>query len=246
VKGEIPVLLTAADIIAKIASFIAEKTLGKTVGLAADKRRKACRAVTKLYYCLQALDDVTQTLLLHLDGNTDASSFCNALLSNEQEIELATNMFIDLSYELQNGLEIIDPPLANCCHLLYLGKFDFLTMMSRSVEWEGHGSAAVVTIKCPPRTMGNADMEEMYRDAANAVWRGEKYYWPNSAFDDYCGDWEEIKVSFSDSQAAAGLQEMIIRQNALLKAAKEKLRCLICAKFSLEEVLFQSDTHPYL
>jgi hypothetical protein len=53
-------MLTAEGVIGKIVSFIVDKTIGKISTLPFDKRRKACRSLTKLYYSVQALDDVTE------------------------------------------------------------------------------------------------------------------------------------------------------------------------------------------
>ncbi|MFZ3213643.1 MAG: hypothetical protein WA188_19230 [Terriglobales bacterium] len=241
-------MLTAESVIAKVVSFIVDKTVGKIVDLPFDKRRKACRSLTKLYYCLQALDDATDALLDALDlfkGEGDAHAVVNALNSHAHEIELATNMFIELGDELGGGLEILDPALAQCCHVLYVGKFDFLTFMSTSIHWEGSGSMLRVVIKRPLGKMEAVDMEAMYSLAKGAVEAEEKYYWPSSALDEFDSDFEDISIGFEDEEAAIQLREMIVRQNLLLKAAKEKLRSLIRDNFSIEEVLFQSDSHPY-
>jgi hypothetical protein len=52
-------------------------------------------------------------------------------------------------------------------------------------------------------------------------------YWPTSALDDFADDFEEVSIGFEDDQAAAQLENMIIRQNTRLKETKEKLRSLI-------------------
>ena len=52
-------MITAEGIVGKLVSFIVNKTIGQLVDLPFDKRKKACRALTKLYYCVQTLDDVT-------------------------------------------------------------------------------------------------------------------------------------------------------------------------------------------
>jgi phytoene/squalene synthetase len=70
-------------------------------------------------------------------------------------------------------------------------------------------------------------------------------YWPTSALDDFADDFEEVSIGFEDDQAAAQLENMIIRQNTRLKEAKEKLRSLIKDSFSIEEILFQPESHSY-
>jgi hypothetical protein len=70
-------------------------------------------------------------------------------------------------------------------------------------------------------------------------------YWPTSALDDFADDFEEVSIGFEDDQAAAQLENMIIRQNTRLKETKEKLRSLIKDSFSIEEILFQPESHSY-
>jgi len=241
-------MLIAESIVGKVVSFIVDKTLGKLVALPFDKRRKACRSLTKLYYCVQCLDDVTENFLQTIDdfrdsGNADA--VVNALNNHVHEVELATNMFIDLGYELHGGLEIIDPALAECCHALYVGKFDFLSFMSNSIHWDRSVTPSKIVVKRPLGRIESVDMENMYDLISKALQTGEKHYWPSTAFDDFTEDFEEIAIGFEDEEAAVQLREMIARQNKALKVAKERLRNLIKESFSIEEVLFQSDSHPY-
>ncbi|MDD2901361.1 MAG: hypothetical protein PHU44_02885 [Syntrophales bacterium] len=241
-------MLTGESIIGKVVSFIVNKTLGKLVALPFDKRRKACRSLTKLYYCVQALDDVTEDFLQTLDAfleSGDASTLIFSLNYNAYRIEMATNMFYDLGYELYEGLEIIDPALAECCCTLYVGKFDFLTFISKSIYVDDSTQAHKVIVKRPLGKMESADMEYTYELTKKALQDGDKYYWPGSALDDFSSDFEDISIEFEDKESAIQLREMIVRQNMTLKEAKERLRNLIKDSFSIEEVLFQTDSHPY-
>ena len=241
-------MITAEGIVAKIVSFIVEKTVGKLTSLTFDKRKKACRALTKLYYCVQSLDDVTESFLQTFDdfcesGNGDA--FVNALNNHSRDIELATNMFIDLSQELDPGLELIDPALARCCQTIYMGKFDFLSFMSNSIRWDRSATKPKIILKRPRGRMELADMENMYKLSKEAMQAGITHYWPSSALDDFRQDFVDISIGFEDDAAATELHAMILQQNKLLKTAKEHLRTLIKNSFSIEEILFQSDSHPY-
>jgi hypothetical protein len=241
-------MLTAEGVIGKVVSFIVDKTMGKLMALPFDKRRKACRSLTKLYYCIQCLDDVTEDFLRTLDDfqqRGDASAVVNALNNHSYDVELATNMFIDLGHELGGGLEIIDPALAHCCHALYIGKFDFLTFMSNSIHWDRSTSPSKIVVKVPLGKMERVDMESMYEEAPAAFRRGDKHYWPSSAFNEFTTDFEDLSISFESEEAATWLRTMVVRQNAILKEAKKRLRQLIKDNFSIDEVLFQSDSHPY-
>jgi hypothetical protein len=75
----------------------------------------------------------------------------------------------------------------------------------------------------------------------------DRHYWPSSALDEFeQEECDEILVGFEDEEVALQLLNMIQQQNAVLKQAKERLRDLLKQKFSIEEILFQSDSHPYL
>ena len=198
-------MITAESVVAKIVTFIVQKTLGKIVSLPFDKRKKACRALTKLYYCVQSLDDVTESFLetykCHCDSGK-ADGLVHALNNHMRDVELATNMFIDLSQELDPGLELIDPALARCCHALYMGKSDFLSFMSNSVHWDRSVPKPCIVLKRPQGRMELADMERMYKLSKEAIEAGEKHYWPVSTFDEFGQDFKDISVGFEDEAVA--------------------------------------------
>jgi len=213
-------MLTAESLVGKVVSFIVEKTIGKLTALPFDKRRKACRSLTKLYYYIQGLDDVTESVLGTLDSfqkSGNAFAVVNALNNHATEVELATNMFVDLGHELYGGLEIIDPALAECCHALYIGKFDFLTFMSNSIHWDRSTSPGKIVVKIPLGKMQSVDMESMYQKTTAALQAGEKHYWPSSAFDEFSTDFEDLSIGFDSEDAATRLREMLVRQNTILK-----------------------------
>ena len=240
-------MLTVEGIIGKLVSFIVNKTVSKIASLPFDKRKKACRSLTKLYYCIQTLDEVTEYFeqtLKDFEEYGDAESLVHALNNNSHHIELATNMFINLGCELDEGLEIIDPVLAQCCHLLYISKDNFLTFISNYVRWEKENGKSVIKIKKPKGLMDSVDLELLYENARKGFESKQKLYWPSSALDDFSKDFEDVSISFEDEETAVELRKMIKDQNKRLKEAKEQLRVLLKDSFSIEEILFQSESKP--
>lgn len=241
-------MLTAESVIGKIVVFICEKTVGKLIQLPFDKRKKACRSLTKLYYCVQCLDDVTDAVFRTVEdfkGNGDAYAVVNALNNHKHEVELASNMFIDLGYELSAGLEIIDPVLAQCCSVLYVGKFDFLSFMSKSISWERTGEKAKIVVKIPQGMAEAVDMQDMYDRTSVALGRGERFYWPTSALDEFSQDFQSFSIEWENDEAARQFLQMLYKQSEALAKAKNQLRELLKTSFSIEEILFQTDSHPY-
>lgn len=241
-------MLTAEGIVGKVVSFIVDKTASKLIDLAFDKRKKACRALTKLYYCVQALDDVTEDFyqtLIDFESDGNPAAMVHALNNNRYKIELATNMFIDLGWELEPGIEIIDPVLAHCCNSLYKSKFDFLTYMSNSIEWDRSVEKSQLKVKVPNDKMLFVELDGQYEKISVALAKGEKFSWPSTALDYIIDNIEIITISFEDKLAAKRLKDHIDKHRIILRQAKESLRNLLKNNFTIEELLFQNDSHPW-
>lgn len=241
-------MITAEGIVGKLVSFIVNKTIGKLVDLPFDKRKKACRALTKLYYCVQTLDDVTDEFyesFNSFESSGISEAMVNALNNNAYKINLASNMFIELGEELHAGLEIIDPALADSCGALYISKFDFLTFMSNSVEWVHRDSNSYLKVKAPLESMLDVDLEQQYQEISIRLKDNETFDWPSTALDDFSSNTEVLKISFENDDAAKKLKKHLDSHRALLKSSKESLRNLLKDNFSIEEVLFQNDSHPW-
>ncbi|RZD22222.1 hypothetical protein [Pseudoalteromonas sp. MEBiC 03485] len=241
-------MITSEGVIGKVVTFIVSKTVGKLVDLPFDKRKKACRSLTKLYYCVQTLDDVTEEFyqtLEDFDDWGDAKAMINALNNNASKLEQASNMFIELGQELRGGLEIIDPVLANCCNALYISKSDFLSFMSNSIEFDRTNEVATIKVKTPSDEMLNVDLNKKYDETKIAFAENDITYWPSSALDDFYEEVSMVTISFDDMQSAQRLKTHIDKHRKLLGSAKVSLRELLKDNFSIEEVLFQNDSHPW-
>ncbi len=241
-------MITAEGIVGKVVAFIVNKTVGKLINLPFDKRRKACRALTKLYYCVQTLDDATEEFyrtLIDFEASGDAEAMVHALNNNKYKIEQASNMFIELGEELFSGLEIIDPALASCCNALYVAKFNFLSFMSNSIEWDRSDDKPKLLVKTPMDNMLEVDLEDQYKKAKLALSEGDKHYWPSSILDDFNNHTNTVLITFDNADSANHLKKHIDKHRELLAAAKESLRNLLKDNFSIEEVLFQNDSHPW-
>lgn len=242
-------MITIEDVIAKVVAFICLKVATQIPKLLPDKRRKACRALTKLYYCVQALDDVTESIFqttseFRSTKTGEAFAIVDALPLHMHEVALATNMFLDLGHELHAGLEIIDPALAQCCDALYVSKFDFLSEMSETLEWNSQaGEEARIVVKMPRRTVEREVLERSYAECVEAFRRGDKCYWPDTWTKSDGPD--QVILAWEDSATAEAFLHRLKEHRESLVDAKEKLRQLLKASFTVDELLFQNDSHPY-
>ncbi len=241
-------MLTAETVIGTVVTFVVKKVATRIVSLTSDKRKKASRSLTKLYYCVQALDDVTESIFhtassFRSTKTGEAYAVMNALNNHMHEVALASNMFIDLGHELHAGLEIIDPALAQCSDALYVSKFDFLTEMSRSLEWNHSGKEGRIIIKMPVRTVESEVLERGYEETLDAYRRGEKVYWPDTWTDS--AEPPEVILTWEDNAAATEFLQRLAEHRKCLVDAKRMLRELLCKSFTVDELLFQTDSHPY-
>ena len=241
-------MLTAESLIGKVVEFIVGKSLSALGKLSSTDRRKACRSLTKLYYSVQALEDVTVSILRtssDFRGTETGEAFAvmNALCNHMHEVALASNMFIDLGHELHAGLEIVDPALAACCDALYVSKFDFLHEMSESVAWDRTSTQGRIIVKMPKRTTNDEVLNIKYAEAAVALKSGEKYYWADTWLD--AEGPHQVVLTWEDHDSARAFVKRLSDHREALSSAKGKLRDLLKSSFSIEELLFQSDAHPH-
>ncbi|MDW6004608.1 hypothetical protein [Vibrio mangrovi] len=238
-------MLTAEGIIGKLVSFIVYKSVDKIDGLPADERKKACRALTKLYYCIQALDEVTtyfENILKEFENTGDPESIIYAINNNSYHAELATNMFVDISYELKDGLELIDPVLAKSCQMLYYTKFNLLKYLSDFVQLKEESGKPYIQVKKPIAFVDSSDLESLYESVRQAMI--EQSDDPNliyspSLLAKYTHNIDSIRVDFDDAQAITHLLQMVNSYNKNLKESKEHLRVFLRDGFSIEEILFR-------
>lgn len=241
-------MITAEIIIGKVVELIVGKSLSAIGKLSTNDRRKACRSLTKLYYSLQALEEVTEAIFRDI-GTFDSTqpraafSVITALTNHKQEIELASNMFIDLSHELYAGLKIIDPALATCCETLYASKFDFLNEMSEAVTWDETSTPDQLIIKMPTKTTTKDLLSSNYTKASIAINNGDKYYWPDNWID--TDEPSQVILSWEDHDSAIAFVSKLSEHREALISAKQRLRELLKTSFNIEELLFQTDSHPY-
>lgn len=241
-------MLTAEGLIGKVVEFIVGKSLSKVGQLSPNDRRKACRSLTKLYYSVQALEDVTESIVRTASDfrgteTGEAYAVMNALNSHMHEVALASNMFIDLGHELHAGLEIVDPALAACCDALYVSKFDFLREMSEAVAWDRTSTPGRIIIKMPRRTTSEEVLNTKYAEAADALKNGERYYWADTWLDSEAP--HQVILTWEDHDSAKAFLKRLSEHREVLATAKRKLRELLKSSFSIEELLFQTDAHPY-
>lgn len=241
-------MITAETVIGKVVGFIVEKALSQIGKLSQDKRRKACRSLTKLYYSLQALDDVTESIFrtasdFRSTKTGEAFAVMNALNNHMHEVALASNMFIDLGHELHAGLELMDPALAACCDALYVSKFDFLHEMSDTVSWDRSTTPGRIVVKMPKRTTNEDILNDKYTEITAELKRDEKHYWADTWQE--AGGPDQVVLTWEDHEGAKAFLQRLSEHRKVLVEAKSKLRDLLRSSFNIEELLFQTDTHPY-
>jgi hypothetical protein len=250
--GDVPfhssgLMITAEPLIAKIVIAVVAKLAAAMSGLVPTKRKRACRYLVKLYYAVQALDEVTSRVIRQTDGiSSEGSSgrLIRSLVQEQQAIEFASNAFIDLSRDLDRGLALLNPALHQLCRVIYRGKADFLSCMSYGLNADLRSTnARVLRPTLPTERLIATDFTQAYEDSRRIVEAGSEYYWPSGAFD-YFTDSEQLEIFLGSDAEAGKVISFIRRHHASLSAAKESLRQFLANSFTIEELLFHQDETP--
>jgi hypothetical protein len=239
-------MLTGEGFIAKTILAIVTKAGEKLLGIPFDKKKKACRVLTKLYYSTVSLDEATDRFLEEFD-HFPIPGKANALITifgwNAHKVSEASSLFLELSHELHAGLKIIDPGLADFCGHLAAGKGSLLGLLSNCSEVSQRDGQPVLNIYRPNERILGTDFEASLKWCEELQAAGVSFYWPQGVFE-FFQDFEEISITTQDDALALELIELIKNQNALLKQARESLRTVLVANFSIEDILFQPKSRP--
>lgn len=238
-------MLTAEKVIGNVVTFVVQKAVTRIDNLAIDDRKKACRVLTKLYYCVQALDEVTESIFRQVvyprpGENEASSSVMNVLLYRMDALRCTSKMFVALGHELYRGLKVIDPALSDCCEpLYYLGKHCFLVEMSKSFVVIGSGIDCGLIVKMPKMTVEPEALERVYAAVIEAHRLGlpncHRLTWTKSSGpSSFCLTWDS-------KEAGAKFLGNLIEHRRCLTDAKQMLRELLRTRFTVDELLFQND-----
>jgi hypothetical protein len=236
-------MLTGEGLIGKAITTIVVKIGSKLLALPFDKRRDVAQILTKLYFAIVRLEEVSEQFLDIFDrfskGTNESEALLTAIRSQSQSIDAASETLAALSDEIYDALLILDPVLANCLNFLKTGKENFLSFLSNSVRLSSQDGRPKLEVEIPNARIMSTDFESIYEFCKQKREMGEKYYWPEGVFD-YFNDFEYVEILFDDPRAAAELTSMIRHQSDLLKEARESLRVLLKNSLTLEEVFSAS------
>jgi hypothetical protein len=121
-------MLTGLGLIGKLIEFLATKLIGRRIDLSLDDRRRACRAFTELYYCVDRLEEITSIFLNELDllQADSAYNIINEYHNQSDAIESVSRRFLEIKAEVGWALEVFDPTLAAALVQLYQFKYSLL------------------------------------------------------------------------------------------------------------------------
>lgn len=244
-------MLTGLGLIGKLVELLASKLLSRQIDLVLDDRKRACRALVELYFCIDGLEDLTRRFVDELGeirAPADGWRVANAVALHGSTLEALSRRFINIGPELERALSILDPPLADALGQLYAFKYSFLLFMSQSVELkEKNGERnRVLSYLKPSARILTIDMESYYNWAKDHPLRelefDVKLEWPMNMLAqlEFEADFPEVDIELSDLGAVLEFRGILIQHCDVLGLAREKLRELISKNFKLEEVLYVS------
>lgn len=254
-------MLTGQGLIGKLVEFLATKLLGRKIDLALDDRKRACRAFTEFYYCIDRLEEITSTFLNEIDialkGTNDptvggsAYWVINEFHNQSGAIETVSRRFLAIGSELGWAVEIFDPTLATAVDQLYRFKYSFLYFISNSIEIKDKDGKKfqLLEYKEPSPKMLKIDMDSYYDWVKQN--EGEKIdrdavEWPINFlwFSEFEEGFTDVVFGVDDLEAARQFRDVIKTHAEALSEARKKLREFLIANFKLEEVLYVSKGMP--
>lgn len=250
-------MLTGIGLIGKLVEFLATKLIGRKIDLALDDRKRACRAFTELYYCIDRLEEITSHFLneidLYLNGEAgsgvegNAYWIINEFHNQSYAIESVSRRFLEIKAELGWAVEIFDPILAAAVDQLYRFKYSFLYFISNSIETKDKDGKKfqLLEYKKPSSKILTIDMDSYYdwvkQNQGKEVDR-DAVEWPINFlwFSEFEEGFTDVGFGVEDIEAAKQFREVIKSHAHALSEARERLREFLIANFKLDEVLYVS------
>jgi hypothetical protein len=251
-------VLTGQGLIGKLVGFLATKLLGRRIDLALDERKRACRAFTELYYCLDRLEEITSIFLSEIDillRETDDSKtaywIINEFHNQSHSIESLSQRFFELGSELAWAIQLFDPTLAASVNQLYRFKYSFLYFISNSIEVKEKDGKPLqlLAYQEPSSKILSIDMDSYYdwvkENEGKSIER-ESVEWPINflEFSEFETGYTEIVFGVDDIEGARKFCDIIRTHATALGDAREKLRQVLISNFKIDEVLYVSKGLP--
>jgi hypothetical protein len=244
-------MITGQGLIGKLVYFLATKLLGRQIDISLDDRKRACRAFTELYFCIEYLEELSDRILASLNEaikTNDILYLISELHMVRKAIDSLSWRFLELGFELNWALEIFDPVLAHAVNQLYRFKFSFLHFISDSIEIKDKGGKSnniIKYMKASKRIL-SIDMESYYawiqESKDKKISDPDKLDWPIRMleYSVFSEDFVETEIEVEDEKALTALHNIIKEHNSNLTDAREKLREFLIKNFKVEEILFVS------
>lgn len=244
-------MLTGQGLIGKLVELLATKLLSREIDLALDDRKRACRSLVELYFCIDGLEDVTARFIEELQGVEDQTSgwrAINGMALYGRTLDSLSQRFLNAGAELYQTLTIIDPPLADALGPLYGFKHSFLLFMSDSIQVKDKDGERnrVLCYREPTERILGIDASSYYEWVKDHPLRTLSHdvhlEWPNNMLVgfEFREDFPSVEIEVSDPQAIAQFRSILEKHGEALGVAREKLRELLSKNFKVEEILYVS------
>jgi hypothetical protein len=254
-------MLTGIGLIGKLVEFLATKLIGRKIDLALDDRKRACRAFTELYYCVDRLEEITSKFLTEIDLCLDAADdssadgkaywVINEFHNRSYSLEAVSRRFSEIGSEVGWAVEIFDPTLAEAVDQLYCFKYSFLYFISDSIEIKDQDGKnfQLLAYKEPSPKILKIDMDSYYdwvkQNQGKKIDRSAAE-WPINflRFSEFEEGFTDAVFGIEDIEAARQFRDVIKTHAGVLSEARKKLREFLTTNFNLEEVLYVSKELP--
>jgi hypothetical protein len=231
-----------------MAEFIAEGLREASLTRAGDKRGQACAAISRLYYLLVELRELTRHMAdaaqLAVDsGNPEIIAY--HFHGIHRRIARLTNDFVETFTMLQDSLEIFAPDVAQALCAVSYSKSNLLWNITQYVVLDGSEASGVRKVQFlkPDERILNLDIGAFVQRLKNgeAERRAERFEWPDRLL--YYGSTENAfsneEITFANVEDAERFAALLREHGAVLSTGITALKQYIRETFTIDEVLYE-------
>lgn len=237
-----------AEIIGRLASFAAEKLLGRKIDLLLDDRLRAARGFMRFYQALGDLEVLVKEIIVEsravLDDGEDSTVSKEWFNDVSIAVDETSERFLEASDQIVESIEIFDPPLALTVSDLSAHKFSFLVVAAtgfKAFDDNGYALETAEYSKPTDQAVEKLDLAGRYEwyKANYPLDATKSLEWPRWAHQSML-DVEDVDNDFiriKDPESLRRLIETLDIHVKTLSDAREKFAAFFRSNFSVEDLL---------
>lgn len=246
-------MITWIGFAGKLIEFIAMKLLGKQLDLALDDKKRACRAFLDLHDALFDVEQVASKFLSMLQriGVDKRPRLYSAWVRGfQEEVESCTARFVGAANQVSRVLEVLDPAVLLMFGQVHVSKMGMVAAASKvfsggaaqfEVQWQSGEvrKLAGISYTSPPLSLMALDLEALYHSLGDMKLPRGMFEPGIDMLARSLPEENAPEVLAPNDLAGMAKLAMDLQQHIqVVRAARDRVRQFISAKFSVEDLLY--------